>query len=456
MEFQRLKWVAISAPIVFIGLLEIVHFAWAPTDFGWRFRVLTSGVAMVAAVWLYRFVCSKLDRVQDKLESRNHELRALYSSGLDVTAELDLDSLLQKVVARARKLLGARYGALAVYDRQGDLKSFVTSGMSEDVAARIGPPPEGRGLFGIVMREGQRLRTAEVGDDPRFSGFPDNHPPMHSLLAVPVICRSPFRGNLYLSETMDGSEFTAEHEETLVRFATQTAIAVDNAHLHAQVRNLAVSQERMRIAREMHDGQAQVLAYVNTKAQAVQKFLESGKVAEANEHLSQLAVAAREVYADVREGILGLRAIVDSESGFTETLRRHLERWQEQSGIRVELVVSEELPRFATDVELQLLRIFQEALANVRKHSQAETVKVELKALDGGAKLSAEDRGTGFDLDALRRSQRPRFGIATMRERAEAVGASLDLKSQPGVGTRVEVKYPGARKKTGPRTEISE
>ncbi len=439
MSLRMMKWLAISALIALIAWLEFVYFR----GFSAVFRWWTSAIVILAAIWLCHEIFSRFGHVRKELESRNSELRALYSSGLDLTAELDLDSLLQKMVDQARKLLGTRYGALAVYDRQGAITNFVTSGLADDVVKQIGQPPVGKGLFGQVLRDGQNLRTAEVGNDPRFSGFPPNHPPMHSLLAVPVICRTPFRGNLYLSETLDGSPFLEEHERSLIRFATQAAIAVDNAYLHAQVKSLAVSQERMRIAREMHDGQAQILAYVNTKAQAVQSFLESGRVDEAIEHLKQLAAAAREVYADVREGILGLRSVVDVESGFTEALRRHLERWQEQSGIRVELVVLQELPRFATDVELQLVRIFQEALANVRKHSRSELVKIELAAIRGGVRLIVEDQGVGFDRDSLARDQRPRFGLATMRERAEAIGATFELRSRPGDGTRVEVTYPG-------------
>ena len=120
---------------------------------------------------------------------------------------------------------------------------------------------------------------------------------MRSLLAVPIQCKGPFRGNLYLSERTDGAPFSREDEETLARFAVQAAVAIDNAHLHRRVRDLAASEERLRLAHEMHDGLAQVLAYVNTKAQAVQGFLRHGKSQEASDQLNQLAAAAREVYA---------------------------------------------------------------------------------------------------------------------------------------------------------------
>src|SRR5204862_5198641 len=137
---------------------------------------------------------------------------------------------------------------------------------------------------------------------------PPGHPDMRTLLAVPIGGSSPFKGNLYLTEKGDGRPFTADDEASLVRFATAAALAIDNAHASRGRRLVAVAEERLRIAREMHDGLAQVLAYVNTKAQAVNEFLALGDVDEARRQLDQLAAAAREVATDAREGILSLRS----------------------------------------------------------------------------------------------------------------------------------------------------
>ena len=443
MDFRHLKWLAISAPIAFIAILEYTRYALAPIHGSWQGHLVLDGVVLLGAITFYGAVFTIVDQMRQELERRNRELESLRSASLDITSQLSLDIVLQKVVDLACGLLGTRYGALAVYDEQGVIHTFVTAGVSAEEIARIGPPPVGKGLLGVVLHEGKHLRTSAIGGEARSCGLPVNHPHMSSLLAVPVICQSSFRGNLYLSEKLDAGDFTSGEEEMLARFAAQAAIAIDNAHLHAQVGSLAVVEERLRLAREMHDGQAQVLAYVNTKAQAVQAFLQSGRTREASEHLEQLAGAAREVYADVREGILGLRTVVDSENGFTDALRRHLERWQDQCGIAVDLAV-EEGYRFAPDVELQLLRIIQEALANVRKHSGAERVKVELKATEGGVRVVVEDDGVGFDPAARGRSQIPRFGLATMRERSAAIGARFALHSEVGAGTRIELEYPDA------------
>jgi signal transduction histidine kinase len=267
---------------------------------------------------------------------------------------------------------------------------------------------------------------------------------MHSLLALPVVSHGRVLGNLYLTEKETAPTFDADDEQTLGRFATLAALAIENARLHRQVRALAVTEERERIAREMHDSLAQVLGYVNTKAQAAQTLLENDQPERAAAQLNQLSEAAREAYADVREGILGLRTSLGEDRGFIETLQDYLDRWQAQSDVTVELILSPPGydPGLAPMSEVQLLRIIQEALSNVRKHARARRAWVRLRPADTGVEVVIEDNGVGFDPDGLRRTDVPRFGMATMRERAEAVGGTFEITAGPGQGTRVTVHLP--------------
>lgn len=440
-DFRRLKWLAILAPLVFIGILEYARYALAPVLASWRGHLLMNLVVLIGMVFFYGAVFSTIDHMRRRLERQNRELVALRRAGLDIVSELSLDVVLEKMVHHACELLDCRYGALAVYHDDGSIHHFVTAGIEQADQEKIGPLPTGNGVLGIVLHDAEHLRLDELAAHPRSCGFPEHHPAMSTLLAVPVICRSPCRGNLYVSEKHDGRPFSQEEEAILVRFAAQAAIAIDNAHLHKQVATLAVAEERLRLAREMHDGQAQVLAYVNTQAQVVREHLRRGREEQAGAELDQLASAAREVYADVREGILGLRTMVDAEHDLSVALREHLDRWRDQCGISAELALCP-LPPLPPDVELQLLRIVQEALANVRKHARPQTVSVSLRRRDTELIVTIEDDGRGFDPTAIDRRRRPRFGLATMRERAEAIGARLDIDSEPQRGTRVELTLP--------------
>ena len=299
----------------------------------------------------------------------------------------------------------------------------------------------GHGVLGVVLREGQRLRLDSIQTHPRSVGFPANHPVMRTLVAVPIVCKSPFVGNLYLAEKEGEPRFTEDDEESLARFGVQAAIAIDNAYLHQQVADLAVAQERLRIAHEVHDGIAQVLGYVNTKVQAANAYLSQGKSDEAGAQLNELALAARDAYADLRESLVNLRTLPSAERTVSSVLEEYLDRWKAASGVSTQLTIDPDL-RIPPGIELQLIRIVQEALTNVRRHARATAAKVDIRRRDGQVIGSVSDDGVGFNPEARPRSDFPRFGLSTMRERAESVGGKLRVVSMPGKGTTVAFELP--------------
>lgn len=400
-------------------------------------------LTVLGAFAVHRLAIAPLRQRVRRLEEETRSLAALRRANLDISGELSLDVVFQKIVDQARRLIGTRYGALLLLDGEGRVESFVSSGMDAHSAHHIGRRPAGAGLLGVPLSEGQGLRLDDLAADPRAAGFPAHHPKLRSLLAVPIICRGPRRGKLYLSEKLDDSAFSDDDEATLAQFAAQAAIAVDNADLHGRAMSEATARERRRIAREMHDGQAQVLAYVIAKGQAAQQLLATDRAAEARRALEQIVASARDSYANVREGILALRSVDGQPGGLGAVLRHYAEHWREQSGLALELRV-EDCPPLGADVELQLMRIAQEALANVRKHARAATAVLELTVSHGRLRLAVEDDGIGLQgrgEPGERRYRRPRFGLATMRERADAVGATLTLGRGPLGGTRVEAEY---------------
>ncbi len=384
---------------------------------------------------------SRLEQRIAELERENRELHALQDAGLDLQTELDLDLVLQKVVDQATELLEAKHGALSVIDSAGAIEEFVTSGIDADHRRLIGPPPKGAGLLAVPLIAGDVLNLADLTRDPRSSGFPANHPPMRSLLAVPVICSSPHRGNLYLADKRGSDRFSQDDQRTLQRFARLAAAAIDTAHLHQRSESLAIAEERLRISREIHDGVAQVLAYVNTKAQAARELLARGRGKKAIEQLDELAAAARGVYTEVREGILALRIQPSPDRSLEQTLREYADHWQQRGSTRVELEIDGDL-RLTPSVQLQLVRIVQEALANVRKHAQAQAVEVRVARVDSELRVSIVDDGRGFDPARTAGRGERRFGLSVMRERAEGIGGSLTLESTPGKGTRIDVAVP--------------
>lgn len=445
-RLRRLKWLAVLGPVTFLGVLETLRrlVNWSLWD-SWPGYLLLGGIVLLATLAFAETIFGVIGRMQAHLAQQNQELLALHQAGLAITGEMDIQAVLQKVVDGARDLVGARYGALTLLSEIGGVETFLTSGMTPEEVARMGPPPTSDGLFLVVLQEGRPLRMADLTQDRRSVGFPANHPAMQSLLAVPIRSHGRVLGSLYVTEKAGTPEFDASDQDRLERFATQAAIAIERARLLRRVQVLAVTEERERIAREMHDSLAQVLGYVNTKAQATQALLEAEQIERAAVQIGQLAQAAREAYADVRENILGLRTSPGPERTLVDTLRDYVQRWQDQSGIAVELdaasVPADDL-RFSPLAEIQMLRIIQEALANVRKHAGASVVQVIISETDGWIVACVVDNGVGFDPAMIGRSDFPRFGLATMRERAEAVGGTLAIDSYPDQGTRVSIHMP--------------
>lgn len=443
-SLSRLKWITILAPLVFLGLLAIARWWIAPGFFEtWPGYLLLSGVTVLAVLAFSQMIFTVIERLQRRLRMQNHELLALHHATLSIDRQLDLTDVLQGVVDEARDLFDARYGALAYLGDDGSIKAFITSGITPEERRLIGPEPQGHGVLGVVLNGGESLRLGRIGDHPRSVGFPPHHPDMVALLAVPIRSQSGVLGNLYIADGDELYHFEESDEETLNRFAAVAAIAIENARLHRQVQALAISEERQRIAREMHDSLAQVLGYVNTKAQAAQVLLEDGNSECASAQLQQMAEMARTAYADVREGILSLRTSLDTDRSFIATLEDYLIVWREQSGVAVELEADDGVEGHLSPLaEVQLLRIVQEALANIRKHAGATMARVQFSLDDGHLVTTIEDDGVGFSDHGRSPRGVPRFGMSTMRERTESLGGTFHVDSQPRQGTCVTVRLP--------------
>lgn len=211
-----------------------------------------------------------------------------------------------------------------------------------------------------------------------------------------------------------------------------------------QLRMLAVLEERDRIGREMHDGLAQVLGYVNTKAQAIGQYLKSEEPQMAERHVDELVGAAREAYTDAREVIVGLRLDSSDRRGLSEMLADYVEKFTRRNEVAADLSIAPEwLDELLTPAaNIQLLRIVQEALTNVRKHASANHVLIQLQVEEAHALIRVKDDGDGFNLSSLLRPDFARYGLRTMRERTQAINGNFRIESSPGSGTAITVRLP--------------
>jgi signal transduction histidine kinase len=178
-------------------------------------------------------------------DQRVAQLLALNKAALAITGELELDTLFQQIVDSARQLVGCHYAALGILGPDGYIAHFPTSGISEVDKERIGAPPRGHGLLGVMLRAGRTLRIPNINTDPRRVGFPPHHPPMTSLIGVPIFVREQLVGDLYLTDKIDAREFDEDDEWLVQLLATHVARAMLNAELHGQVRQAQAQAESL-------------------------------------------------------------------------------------------------------------------------------------------------------------------------------------------------------------------
>jgi signal transduction histidine kinase len=251
----------------------------------------------------------------------------------------------------------------------------------------------------------------------------------------------------------DGRQIPTEVSARLIKYRGQQAVltvARDITErkraeakinqLQEQIQSMAIRAERERLGRELHDGLGQVLGFIGLKVAAIVAMLQNQRIDQAQHAAAELSQIVQTAYADVREAILGLRSTVTAGVGLEPTLREYLHRYQREWNIPVDLVIAENTPTcFSPSAEIQLLRIIQEALTNVRRHAHAERAWVRFETENDGVVAAIEDRGRGFD---PHQPTPDHFGLQTMRERAEAFGGQLEIESTPGTGTRIRVHLP--------------
>jgi len=222
-----------------------------------------------------------------------------------------------------------------------------------------------------------------------------------------------------------------------------TELKRTQAQILEQQRSLAMLHEREQLARELHDNLGQIFEFVNIQGQTIHRLLSRGEVVTADEYVGRLLEVAREADVDIRESIINLRASI-SQQGLLPTLTQYLAKYEKNYGIQTQLEGSETFTdgTFEPLVEVQLLRILQEALTNVRKHANARCVRIAFALEADWARVSVHDDGRGFDPDVSSAAMEERVGLRVMRERAEEVGGSLSLQSASGQGTELVVRVP--------------
>jgi signal transduction histidine kinase len=367
-------------------------------------------------------------------------LRAVNDAVLTIAAERRFEPVLEKLVVAARELVSARYAAVGIPDGEGGFAHFITDGMSQKQLDALGELPQQHGLLAAMLAETRSFRAPNIQEDPRFEGWPDEHPSMRSFLGVPIVSRGATVGAFYLTDKKGarGALFTGDDQALIETLAAHAALAIENARLHERSRELTVVEERNRLARELHDAVNQTLFSVSLTADAAALLVDS-EPARAKEQMAAVRELARGAMEEMRSLVFELRPADLSADGLVETLRKHVGVLRRVSGREIVLDVGAER-RLPADTEQEVFRIAQEALANTLRHSGAASVRVRLDMPDGRLLLAVADDGSGFDPAGVAAGRH--LGLVSMRERAAALGGELRVESAPGSGTTISMEVP--------------
>ena len=375
---------------------------------------------------------------------RNEEIaQTLYQVSREVST-LDLNEILESVARGARELLQADASFVGLLNAEND-RLDLTYTSNESIRHTTGIKPPQNGPLAVkslmsgepVLIEGRQNRLCTSKD-----GGPPLAPGKASLLAIPLNRGHRVHGLIYVCKCQT-CRFSDDDIELLRLLSRHVVTAIENAQLYQQVRSLAVLEESDRLSREMHDNLAPTLAHIKLSTSVIEDRLQQGQVREAVEILQQLRGIADRTYLDVREAIFNLRTEVTHGLNLSDTLHDYLEDYEAYLGLRTALDIEEEsLAHLPSDTAIQVLRIIQEALTNVRKHAAASEVTVRFAGDGDHVLIAVEDNGQGFVAEWTDRHEKQHFGRQIMKERAESIAGTLEIISEIGVGTRVLLRVP--------------
>ncbi len=418
--------------------------------------------------------------LEDRVNERTAQLWALNKASQSVVGELQLDRVLQTIGDLARTLGDAEFAAVLIprLKNNASPRFIISQDLLEDAIPDL-PSPIGRGMLGLLLKSERPVRSADLQQHPAAAGFPSGHPFMKSFLGLPIRMHGRTIGGLYLTNKHSAASFTQEDEEMLTMLAAYAGIAIENARLYEELtlmneeleqrvqertaeleavsaeraeyaaslrqvlnRNVQIQEEEQRrIAKGIHDGVSQWLMGALFELQAARVRLPDDLV-DVQRHLKEAQRVLKEVKEEMRRVIYDLHPPLLESNGLVTAMRNHIQELEAHSDLEVDFVVEGESMRLPPQQELALFRIGQEALTNVLKHADSDVASVRLGFDEDCVCLCVTDYGQGFTPGDEHADGPAQLGLLSMRERAAAAGAQLDIRSAPDSGATVQVRVP--------------
>lgn len=354
------------------------------------------------------------------------------------SGELELESLLRKIIVAATELVQADNGSVALVDdsdRTARLKALYNLPRGQ-LGREVAP---GAGLLGQVLATRQPVLWHKFGDQPRAGVSGEENMP--ACLAVPIWWQGQLIGTFAIGSREPARRFGARDSETLQLLAKHAAIAIANAKLYQKSKELAVTEERNRLARDMHDTLAQSLTGIVLQLETITDLMQN-RPEEARQELQEARTLARRSLEEVRQSVWNLHPPLLESVSLEQAIEREMRSLARQANLATHFTVKGEVRALPAEIETALFRIAQEALSNVRKHAAAKAIQGTLQFGEQEVSLAVEDDGLGLGGPDASAALARGFGLTSMRERARLLGGDLRVESARGRGTRLIATIP--------------
>ncbi len=387
---------------------------------------------------------SQVRKQTKHIERKTHSLEVIYDVAASINVSRDLDDLLTRFLFTLKDVVHARAAVVRLLTEDGQMRLVASVGLDDDLMEREQIIPSSECLCGIAYKDGDIHFQDNVARCDKIIGreFFEEDNKNIGMIAVPLQYRGKTLGvyNLFVSNREFHNQ--EEIEDLLTSIGRHLGMAIDKARSEDEAKRLSLMEERNRLAHELHDSLAQTLASLRFQVRVLDETLRGGQEPDVWHELEKIENNIDEAYSELRELITHFRAPIDKR-GLIPAVEHLIERFQYQTDISIFLQKEWNVLHLPASIEVQALRIIQESLNNIRKHSQAHTVRVILRSdTQGDCKILIEDDGIGIkNLPDSEVTLGDHLGLSIMHERAKRIGGTVKIESEPNEGTRILLEF---------------
>ncbi len=384
---------------------------------------------------------SQVRKQTERLAQKNASLKILYDVAASINHSRDLDDLLLRFLRILKEMVGAKAATVRLVSRDNQMRLVGSIGLDDDLVKQDQLLPVQLCLCGTALSQGDILCQKDPRVCSQLLGRTMYGGDEIEMIAVPLPYQDRTLGVYNLFVEKPGISDREDILDLLISIGNHLGMAVEKARLDEESKHASIMGERTAFANELHDSLAQTLASLRFQVQVLHDILGPAAPEDACRQAVQIKNSLDEAHTELRELITHFRAPLD-DRGLLPALEQLLQRFRRETKIAVFFQQEYHWTHLPVNVEMQVFRIVQECLANVRKHSQAHWVRVLLRSdSDGHCMILVEDDGIGFRTGKLTGRPGEHLGLSIMQERAHRLGGELGIESEPGEGTRIELGF---------------